>query len=187
MCMENSAGQMLFFVPTGGKYNIRFRVFNFFADKKFFARVLCHSASAIPFQVVKKFHNFFYLVNIIGEHFLHALTVINLIMQCACVCACVFQFMFLAAQGFLIFSPQSSLLMMKPRKTKITAHWVLMLLATCAALGGMCNSCTHLVFLCHMYYVCCFLYYVITVHTYIMWYRQYSICMWQKLMNWRCI
>jgi len=44
--------------------------------------------------------------------------------------------MFLAAQGFLIFSPHSSLLMMKPRKTKITAHWVLMLLATCAALGG---------------------------------------------------
>jgi len=44
--------------------------------------------------------------------------------------------MFLAAQGFLIFSPQSSLLLMKPRKTKITAHWVLMLLAMFAALVG---------------------------------------------------
>jgi len=44
--------------------------------------------------------------------------------------------MFLAAQGFLMFSPQSSLLMMKPRKTKVTAHWVLMLLALSAALGG---------------------------------------------------
>jgi len=44
--------------------------------------------------------------------------------------------MFLAAEGFLIFSPQSSLLLMKPRKTKITAHWVLMLLAMSAAIGG---------------------------------------------------
>jgi len=44
--------------------------------------------------------------------------------------------MFLAAEGFLIFSPQSSLLLMKPRRTKITAHWVLMLLAACAALAG---------------------------------------------------
>ena len=44
--------------------------------------------------------------------------------------------MFLAAQGFLIFSPQSSLLLMKPRKAKITVHWVLMLLAACTALAG---------------------------------------------------
>jgi len=46
--------------------------------------------------------------------------------------------MFLAAQGFLIFSPQSSLLLMKPRKTKITAHWLLMLLAMCFTVGGEC-------------------------------------------------
>jgi len=44
--------------------------------------------------------------------------------------------MFLAAQGFLVFSPQSSLLMMKPRKTKVTAHWILMLVAASAAVGG---------------------------------------------------
>jgi cytochrome b-561 domain-containing protein 2 len=45
-------------------------------------------------------------------------------------------FMFLAAQGLLIFSPHSSLILSKPRKTKVTLHWVLMVLATVSALIG---------------------------------------------------
>ena len=55
MCMENSAGQMLFFVPTGGKYNIRFRMFNFLQIKSFLLEFCVTVLQLYLFKLLKSF------------------------------------------------------------------------------------------------------------------------------------